>query len=68
MPKADVTRGGSTLTLSDVTRHHAGVYRCTASNGVGQDAVEEIHLQILCELKGYCAISLLAFYLVYTTI
>ncbi len=49
MPKSDVTDGGSTLTLTGVTRHQAGVYRCQASNGVGRDAVEEIHLQVLCE-------------------
>lgn len=49
MPKADISNGGSTLKLSDVTRHHAGVYECVAGNGVGQDAKEEIHLQILCK-------------------
>ena len=44
-----ISSDGSTLTLSGVTRHHAGVYKCAASNGVGRDAVEEIHLQVLCE-------------------
>ena len=49
MPKSDITSSGSTLILADVTRHHAGVYKCHASNGVGTDAMEEIHLQVLCE-------------------
>ena len=43
--------GGQTLTLRAVTRHHAGKYRCHASNGVGQDAAEEIHLQVLCKCR-----------------
>ena len=44
-----VLDGGQTLTLRSVTRHHAGKYRCHASNGVGHDAAEEIHLQVLCK-------------------
>lgn len=48
-PKSEITDGGSTLTLKDVSRHHAGVYRCAASNGVGRDATKEIHLQVLFE-------------------
>jgi len=46
---AEVPNAGSTLTLTNVNRHSAGVYKCAASNGVGEDAVEEIHLQVLCE-------------------
>eukprot|EP00095_Tigriopus_kingsejongensis_P002801 maker-scaffold157_size297442-snap-gene-1.23 protein:Tk02801 transcript:maker-scaffold157_size297442-snap-gene-1.23-mRNA-1 annotation:"limbic system-associated membrane" len=49
MPKSDISSSGSTLILADVTRHHAGVYKCHASNRVGQDATEEIHLQVLYE-------------------
>eukprot|EP00094_Tigriopus_californicus_P007073 TCALIF_06809-PA protein Name:"Similar to LAC Lachesin (Schistocerca americana)" AED:0.10 eAED:0.10 QI:0/0.83/0.71/1/0.83/0.85/7/550/467 len=49
MPKSDITSSGSTLILADVTRHHAGVYKCHASNGVGQDATQDIHLQVLYE-------------------
>ncbi|XP_054283478.1 hemicentin-1-like [Macrosteles quadrilineatus] len=30
---------GSTVTLDRVDRHHAGVYQCTATNGVGPPAV-----------------------------
>ena len=48
-PCLQVLDGGETLTLRSVTRHHAGKYRCHASNGVGQDAAEEIHLQVLCK-------------------
>ncbi|CAB4068964.1 unnamed protein product [Lepeophtheirus salmonis] len=53
LPKGDIRveeRLSSTLTLSDVTRHHAGVYKCIADNGVGDSPVEqEIHLQVLYE-------------------
>lgn len=49
MPRSEVSNGGSTLTLHEVTRHHAGIYKCSATNGVGKDAVEEIHLQVLCK-------------------
>lgn len=38
------------LTLRMVNRRDAGVYECTASNGVGQDAKETIELQVLCKL------------------
>ena len=49
MPKHEISNGGATLTLTDVTRHHAGRYQCHASNGVGQDAKREIVLEVLCK-------------------
>lgn len=35
------------LTLERVDRHQAGVYQCTASNGVGDDVAEQIVLHVL---------------------
>ncbi|XP_023343155.1 protein amalgam [Eurytemora carolleeae] len=35
---------GGVLQLSDVTHHHAGMYICTADNGVGNPA--DVHIQI----------------------
>lgn len=36
--------------MSQVGRHHSGVYQCVASNGVGKDVMREISLSVLCEL------------------
>jgi hypothetical protein len=49
MPRSEIEDGGQTLKLKAVTRHHAGNYQCHAANGVGRDATEEIHLQVLCK-------------------
>jgi len=37
------------LTFDKVDRHHAGIYECTAGNGVGTDVKEQIHLHVLCK-------------------
>lgn len=37
------------LTFDKVDRHHAGIYECTAGNGVGSDVKEQIHLHVLCK-------------------
>ena len=47
------------LTLRMVNRRDAGVYECTASNGVGQDAKETIELQVLCKLFKQLLVGLL---------
>jgi len=49
---ADLTNNGMQLTLRMVNRRDAGVYECTATNGVGQDAKEVIELQVLCKYKN----------------
>ena len=37
--------------VMQVTRHHEGVYQCSASNGVGSKASAKINLRVLRELK-----------------
>lgn len=39
----------STLMLENVDRHHAGVYQCSADNGVKEKVSMDIQLTILCE-------------------
>ncbi|XP_046677080.1 roundabout homolog 1-like [Homalodisca vitripennis] len=38
---------GLSVTLDRVDRHHAGIYQCTATNGVGPPASVEIKLDVL---------------------
>ncbi|BES88706.1 Immunoglobulin domain [Nesidiocoris tenuis] len=40
-----------TLTIDETTRHHAGVYICSADNGVGAPITREIALNIMCEYQ-----------------
>lgn len=51
---------GVTVTLDRVDRHHAGVYQCTAKNGVGPPATVDVRLDILRKLKKkiQCMVSL----------
>lgn len=37
------------LTIHDVTRAHAGVYQCTANNGLAPPASVDVHLVVQCE-------------------
>ena len=50
---AHVADKGSTLTMAGVTRHHAGVYECEASNGVGANVSTEMRLSVSCEYNYY---------------
>lgn len=45
--EVDVVGRGEIMELTKVTRHHEGVYQCTASNGVGNKAVNQINLRVL---------------------
>ncbi|XP_050292890.1 limbic system-associated membrane protein-like [Anthonomus grandis grandis] len=47
LPGGDQTVITSVLSLDRVDRHHAGVYQCTASNGIGQEASKQIVLHVL---------------------
>lgn len=39
----------SLLTISNVTRAHAGLYQCTANNGIGLSASVNVQLVVQCE-------------------
>jgi len=45
--EVDVVGRGEIMELSQVTRHHEGVYQCTANNGVGNKAISQIQLRVL---------------------
>ncbi|XP_076264967.1 limbic system-associated membrane protein-like [Rhynchophorus ferrugineus] len=47
LPGGDQTAITSVLVLDRVDRHHAGIYQCTASNGIGEDAIQQIFLHVL---------------------
>jgi len=46
MPSGKETEEGDVLTFSRVTRHHSGTYKCTASNGHGQEATKQIVVDV----------------------
>ena len=37
------------LTIRNATRTDAGVYRCTAVNGIGKQATASMHVDVFCE-------------------
>lgn len=45
--QADIVGEGESLELREVSRHHEGIYQCSAGNGVGERAVSQIHLRVL---------------------
>lgn len=49
LPGGEQTMVTPVLTLNSVDRHQAGVYQCTASNGVGEDVTQQIVLHVLCK-------------------
>ena len=38
------------LMLLSVIRHESGIYTCTASNGVGEPAVQSFNVSVQCKL------------------
>ena len=49
LPSGEKSVLGRSMVIQDVSRHHTGVYTCTADNGVGQPASADIDLKVLCE-------------------
>ena len=41
--------GGRTLSLSNISVSHSGVYTCIADNGVGNPVTDNISVSVLCE-------------------
>lgn len=44
----------SILTIHDVTRAHAGLYQCTASNGIALPASVNVQLIVQCKFYFQC--------------
>jgi hypothetical protein len=55
LPSGLQVQTGYLLSLSNVQRQDAGVYQCTASNGIGQPVTGEVQLHVLC--KGLAEMS-----------
>jgi hypothetical protein len=49
LPTGEKAVEGFSITLEKVDRHQAGVYQCTASNGVGEPVTVDMQLDVLCE-------------------
>ena len=49
LPSGDKFVEGNSVIIQDVTRHHSGIYICTADNEVGTPARAEIDLKVLCK-------------------
>lgn len=47
LPGGEQTAVAPVLTLDRVDRHQAGIYQCTAANGVGEDVTQQINLHVL---------------------
>ncbi|XP_046675230.1 lachesin-like [Homalodisca vitripennis] len=47
LPTGEKSIEGFTITLDKVDRHQAGVYQCTASNGVGEPVTVDMQLDVL---------------------
>jgi hypothetical protein len=43
----------SNFSISKVTRTDSGEYRCEGSNGIGQNGVDTVYVNVLCEYQSY---------------
>ena len=53
LPNSEEINKGESLSVKQVSRHHQGLYVCSAGNGVGQMARAEINLHVLCRHLSY---------------
>ena len=44
-----------TMPVINISRHDVIVYRCTADNGVGSPAYEEVSVDVQCEYHNTCS-------------
>ena len=51
MPTGEDRIEGSSLNFTSVTRHHSGIYICSADNGFGQPSVANLKLDVLMHCK-----------------
>ena len=49
LPSGEKFEEGNSVIIQDVSRHHSGIYVCTADNDVGTPARAEIDLKVLCK-------------------
>lgn len=49
LPSGEKLLEGFSITLEKVDRHQAGVYQCTANNGVGDPVTVDMQLDVLCK-------------------
>jgi hypothetical protein len=49
LPSGEKSSEGNSVLVQDVSRHHSGIYICTADNQVGSPASAEIDLKVLCK-------------------
>ncbi|XP_063240276.1 neuronal growth regulator 1-like [Bacillus rossius redtenbacheri] len=47
LPTGEQSYQGNSLAVERANRHHAGVYYCTASNGVGNPVTKQVNLHVL---------------------
>ena len=43
----------SNFSISKVTRAEYGEYRCEGSNGIGQNGVDTVYVNVLCRYQSY---------------
>lgn len=51
-PDGAKTMLGHTITFVETSRHHTGVYTCTAENSEGSPAKAAINLEVTCNVKN----------------
>ena len=51
LPSGDKFVDGNSVVIQEVSRHHSGIYICSADNEVGNPARAEIDLKVLCKFS-----------------